>query len=182
MSVAGVVVGFPDKEANRRRAEYLGYDHYRHELLNHGIQADLCPGPLQWPQLKEFNVLFYGGFSEDAQINSIDAETRKRAAAERQALEKFVSNGGGLIVLPNLRRYPGQAIDEYYNLVLEGFGIKVLPEGIWDPSHHFTTAGTLAFPPMTYFTTMQVKSHPSCAACNVLLCRRPLKRFRQWLL
>jgi hypothetical protein len=158
-SVAGVVVGFPHQDTDLWRADYLGYDRYRHELLRHGFQADLCPEPLQWPQLKEFNVIVYGGFSEASWISTIDAETRKRAAQERQALEKFVSNGGGLIVLPTLRRYPGQAIDEYYNLVLEGFGIKVLSEGIWDAAHQFKDAGTLAFPPLSYFTTTQVKPH-----------------------
>jgi hypothetical protein len=158
-SIAGVVVGFPRENAELWRADYLEYDRYRHELLQHGFQADLCNEPIQWPQLKEFNVIVYGGFSEDPTINAIDDQTRNRAAAERQALEKFVSNGGGLIVLPTLRRYPGQAIDEYYNLVLEGFGIKVLPEGIWDAAHQFKDAGTLAFPAMPYFMTTQVKPH-----------------------
>ena len=159
-SVAGVIVGFPNPEAEQRRSEYLGYDRFHHELLRHGFQADLCPEPLKWPGLKEFNVIIYGGFSEDPKIKTIDAETRKRAAAERQALEQFVASGGGLIVLPTLRRYPGQAIDEYYSLVLEGFGIKVLPEGIWDASHQFKDRGTLAFPPMPYFLTTQIKEHP----------------------
>ncbi len=158
-SFAAAVVGFPDKEAQQRRTEYLGYDRYRQELLRHGFQADLCPQPLQWPLLKEFNVIVYGGFHDDTSINAIDAALRQRTAAERQALEKYVSSGGGLIVLPNLRRYPGQAIDEYYNLVLAGFGVQVLREGIWDPSHHFTDTGTLAFPPAPYFTTTQVKRH-----------------------
>jgi hypothetical protein len=158
-SVAGVVVGFPHDDAELWRADYLGYDRYRHELLRHGFQPDLCPKPLKWPQLKEFNVIVYGGFSDDTSIRTVNAELRKRAAAERQALETFVSSGGGLIVLPTLRRYPGQAIDEYYSLVLEGFGIQVLPEGIWDPAHHFKDAGTPAFPPMPYFTTTQVKPH-----------------------
>ncbi|HEY7429032.1 MAG TPA: hypothetical protein VH682_32675 [Gemmataceae bacterium] len=159
-SVAAVVVGFPDKEAEQRRAEFLGYDRYRRELSRHGFRADLCPQPLEWPRLKEFNVIVYGGFGADTDINSIDdPATRKRAAAERQALEKFVSNGGGLIVLPCLRRYPGQAIDEYFSLVLEGFGVKVLPESVWDPSHHFTDPGNLAFPPLPYFTTTQFKRH-----------------------
>jgi len=159
-SVAGVIVGFPDPEAEQRRAEFVGHDRFRHELLQHGIQADLCPEPLKWPNLKEFNVIIYGGFTEDPKIKTIDAETRKRAAAERQALEQFVNSGGGLIVLPALRRYPGQAIDEYYTLVLEGFGIKVLPEGIWDPSHQFKDKGTLAFAPLSYFLTTQIKPHP----------------------
>ncbi len=159
-SVAGIIVGFPDREAEQRRSEYLGYDRFHHELLRHGVQADLCPEQLKWPSLKEFNVLIYGGFNEDTRIKTLDAETRKRAAAERQALEQFVSNGGGLIVLPTLRRYPGQAIDEYYTLVLEGFGIKVLPEGIWDSSHQFKDKGTPAFLPLDYFLTTQIKQHP----------------------
>ncbi|HEY7153393.1 MAG TPA: hypothetical protein VH575_05490 [Gemmataceae bacterium] len=158
-SAAAVVVGFPDKEAAQRRAEYLGYNRYRRELSRHGFQADLCPEPLELARLKEFNVIVYGGFHEDSTINAIDTQIRKRAAAERQALEKYVSSGGGLIVLPTLRRYPGQAIDEYYNLVLEGFGVKVLPEGVWDSTYRFTDAGNLAFPPASYFTTTQVKRH-----------------------
>jgi hypothetical protein len=153
------VVGFVDNEAEQRRAEYLGYDRYRRELSKHGFQADLCPEPLELSRLKEFNVIVYGGFNVDTTINAIDDQIRKRAAAERQALEEYVSSGGGLIVLPCLRRYPGQAIDEYYNLVLEGFGVKVLPEGVWDPAHHFTDAGNLAFPSMLYFTTTQIKRH-----------------------
>ncbi len=159
-SVAGVVVGIPDPEAEQKRPEYLGYDRFRHELLRHGFQVDLCPEPLKWSNLKEFNVIIYGGFTEDPKIRTIDAQTRKRAIAERQALEQFVINGGGLIVLPALRRYPGEAIDEYYTVVLEGFGIKVLPEGIWDPSHQFKDKGTPAFAPLSYFVTTQIKPHP----------------------
>jgi len=155
-----VVVGFPDKEYKQRRPAYLQDDRYRRELLRYGFQADLCPEPLELPTLKEFNVIIYGGFDGDPNIRHIDAAVRKRAASERQVLEQYVASGGGLIVLPNLRSVPGSAIDEYYNLVLEGFGIKVLPEGIWDPSHQFTAAGTLALAPAAYFTTTQIKPHP----------------------
>jgi hypothetical protein len=156
-SVAGVVVGFPDEAAKQRRAEYLGHDPYRRELLRHGFEADLCSKPLELDQLKEFNLIVFGGFNET--IGASEAETRKRAAAERQALETYVSSGGGLIVLFALHSRRGQVIDEYYRHVLEGFGLKVLSEGIWDPSHHFRSADTLAFPSEPYFMTTQIKRH-----------------------
>ncbi len=159
-TAAAEVVGFVDAEADQRRAEYLEFDGYRRELLRHGIQADLCPAPLASAPLTEFHVIVYGGFHENSTINSIDDPgTRQRAIADREALEKYVSSGGGLIVLPCLRRYPGQAIDEYYNLVLEGFGVKVLPEAVWDEAHQFTAVGTLAFPAAPYFTTTHIEPH-----------------------
>jgi hypothetical protein len=153
-------VAFPDQQAERREADYLRYDRYRQELLGHGIDASLYRLPLEVSRLKGFNVLVYGGWYSDSTIRTLDPETRKRAAAERAALEGYVRAGGGLIILPMVRRYPGQAIDEYYNLVLEGFGAQVLKEGAWDPEHNFTGPGTLAFPPLPYFTTTRVSQHP----------------------
>lgn len=159
LSHAEIVVGFPSAEAEQKRAEYLQFDRYRQELLRHGIAADLCPEPLSSAPLAEFHVIVYGGFHENSTINLIDDTVRRRAAAERKALEEYVGGGGGLIVLPCLRRYPGQAIDEYYNLVLQGFGIKLLPESIWDEAHQFHSAATLAFPSAAYFTTTRLKPH-----------------------
>jgi hypothetical protein len=164
----GPAVGFPDRLADRRQADYLQYDRYRQELLGQGIDASLYQLPLDAGRLKTFNVLVYGGWHDDSSIRTLDADTRKRAAAERAALEGYVRAGGGLVVLPMVRRYAGQAIDEYYNLVLEGFGLRVLQEGVWDPGHNFASPDTLAFPQLSYFTTGAVKAHEVTAGVKRL--------------
>jgi hypothetical protein len=163
-----VFLAFPEHLAGQRQADYLSYDRYRQALLHEGIDASLYQLPLEVARLNHFNVLVYGGWDEDSAINRVDAETRKRAAAERAVLEAYVKDGGGLVLLPAVRRYPGQAIDEYYNLVFEGFGVKVLREGLWDSDHQFVAEETLAFPAMPYFMTAQVRPHPVTAAVTRL--------------
>lgn len=83
-------------------------------------------------------------------------------------LEAYVKDRGGLVLLPTARRYPGQAIHEYYNLVLEGFGVKVLREGVWDADRSFVAEGTLAFPAMPYFTAAQIRPHQVTAGVTRL--------------
>jgi hypothetical protein len=156
-------VAFPDKEAERKQPEFLKYDPYRKELLKHGIDATLYQLPLDAKRLRQYHVVIYGGWNEDSTIRTLDAETRKRAAAERAVLEEYVREGGGLIILPSVRRYPGQAIEEYYSLVLQGFGARVLLEGVWDPAHNFQADETLAFPSMPYFLGANIKEHPVTA-------------------
>jgi hypothetical protein len=163
-----VFLAFPEAMADRRQADYLPYDRYRQALLKEGIDASLYQLPLEASRLKHFNVVVYGGWNEDTSINILDADTRKRAAAERAALEAYVKDGGGLVLLPAVRRYSGQVIDEYYNLVFEGFGVKVLREGLWDDDHQFVAEDTLAFPAMPYFTTTQVRPHPVTAGVTRL--------------
>ena len=97
--------------------------------------------------------------------------TAAAAAAEpgrRADLERYVREGGGLFLLLQAVRYPHDEDEKFYNAMCEGFGVRMLHEGLFDPAHTFQSPPTLVFRPMEFFYTANVREHPTTAGVRRL--------------
>jgi hypothetical protein len=141
---ADPVIGMFDAEANPRRADFLGYDRFRQDLLKNGMDEDLVKYPPVLRDMKQYNAVLYPLSNESALGPMDDPRTQAKIADEWQGLKSYVEQGGGLVVLVIAVRYPGDPIEKYYQEVFKGFGVKVLHEGVWDAANAFSPPGTLA--------------------------------------
>ena len=155
------VVAMINAEANTWRADFLGYNQFRQDLLKQGMNADLITYPFRLDDLKQFHVLLYE-LREEFQLGALDdPRIQAQIAAERKVLAQYVQAGGGLVLLITGVRYPQDVCEAYYNLVLQDFGLKLIHEGIWDPATAFKAPGTLAYSAQEFFMTGNIKPHPA---------------------
>lgn len=157
---AALLVGFPSFESDQQRAEFLNYDPFRQDLLAQQMPADLFPDPLTLAGLREFNTVLYTCAEEFGARNLDDPAVQKDLAAQRSALEQYVREGGGLVVLVTGVRYPKDVTEQWYNQLFEDFGFRILHEGIWDKTTSFTAPGVPAYGPQVFFKTTNLKPHP----------------------
>ena len=154
-----IILGLPNKEADTRRAEFLNYDRFRKALLQNDIKADLLKEPISLNEAREFHVIFYPTHEEMSIRNLDDPQVQATIAAERRALEEFVREGGGLVILLVGVRYPGDIIEEYYNMLFAGFGLRIMHEGIWDSQTTFTAPHTPSYGAQEYFMVTNFLEH-----------------------
>ena len=78
-----------------------------------------------------------------------------------RALEKYLAEGGSVLLILQAVRYPGDKDQDYANLVLQGLGVEMLHEGVFDQKRRFTAPIASIFPPEGFFWTENiVKGHP----------------------
>ena len=100
----------------------------------------------------------------------IHRPARQRSQAARADLERYAREGGGLFSLLQAVRYPHDEDEKFYNAMFEGFGVRMLHEGLFDPAHTFQSPPTLVFRPMEFFYTANVREHPTPPACGGSIC------------
>ncbi len=111
--------------------------------------------------LRQFNVLVMDTPFDDS-INQIEAHEKATAAAARQALEAYLNEGGSALIILQAVRYPGDMDQDYANLIIEGLGVKMLHEGVYDKQHAFEAAIASIFRPEGFFWTENVMGgHPA---------------------
>jgi len=162
-----VMVGFLSQEASQHRAEWRNYG-YRKTLLENGMDGSLVEGGAVfrgglneeafYKSMKPFNVICLSSTSEG--IYRFDDALKRNCAAARRALERYVGEGGGLLVLLQPERYPNSDDEEYFSALMAGFGVSFLHEGVWDPEHAFKSPKTLAIPSWDFFFTSNIAPHP----------------------
>jgi hypothetical protein len=110
--------------------------------------------------LREFNVMVVDTPFDDS-IGDLGGDKPRTAAAARKALEAYLTEGGSALVILQAVRYPGDMDQDYANLILEGLGVKMLHEGIYDKQQAFTTPIASIFQPEGFFLTENVTpGHP----------------------
>ncbi|HEY3398277.1 MAG TPA: hypothetical protein VGM19_11550 [Armatimonadota bacterium] len=158
-AAGGPVVAMINAEADTWRADFLGYNQFRADLVKQGMNADLITYPFRPADLSQFHALLYE-LREEFQLGALDdPRVQAQIAAERATLEAYVKSGGGLVLLLTGVRYPQDPCEQYYNQVFAGMGIKLMHEGIWDPATAFKAPGTLAYAAQDFFTTTNLKPH-----------------------
>ena len=165
-----VKVGFLTREAPQHRADWRDHG-YRGTLVENGMDGSLVEnrammtGGLDeeafYTSLKPFNVIAVASTTEG--VYSLTEELKGTCRGARAALERFVSEGGGLFVLLQAERYPNSEDEHYFNLLLEGFGCRFIHEGVYDPEHTFMSPATLTIPSWEYFHTTNITPHPVTA-------------------
>ena len=141
---------------------------YYRTLANNGLQGALVesrpiyhgslrPGQL-YESLRPFHAIVFCNPEEG--VPRMDAAAREQARTVRADLERYVSQGGGLLLLLQPVRYPHDEDELFENAVMEGFGVRMLHEGLFDTAHTFRAA-TLVFPAMEFFYTGNIRPHPT---------------------
>ena len=105
--------------------------------------------------LKPFHVIVLTN-TYDSSLR-LTAELQALAVNVRGGLRRFIADGGGLLILPQGLRYPGDDDIRYWNLVFAEFGCQIMPEGVFDPTRAFP-GRDLA--PTTYWLTQNITIHP----------------------
>ncbi|MBM4046184.1 MAG: hypothetical protein FJ279_13820, partial [Planctomycetes bacterium] len=162
------MVGFFHHEAAQYEAEWRLYTGYYPTLAKNGLQGALVEsrplyrGPIAPGQLYEAmrpsHVMVLCAREEG--VHRITDEVRQRALTARADMERYVREGGGLFLLLQAVRYPGDEDEKFQNLLTENFGCRLLHEGVFDKANTFSSPKTLVFPPMEFFVTANVRPHP----------------------
>ncbi len=87
--------------------------------------------------------------------------TLTNAQAAGRALERYVREGGGLLILARATGYPGSEIQEYASEMYKPLGVEFLREGVWDPERAFSASVFRGVPPEDFFYTENLTAgHP----------------------
>ena len=163
------MIGFLHKEADRYETEWRLHTGYYPTLAKNGLQGALvenqllyqgtpAPGQL-YAQLKGFHAIVL--ILDQEGVYRLNAEDQQRAKTVRADLERYVREGGGLFLQIEAERYPNAKDEEFNNLLLEPFGARTLHEGVYDKGHAFESPATVVFPAMPFFSTTNIKPHPT---------------------
>ena len=179
-AVQKVMVGFLHHEAAQYRAEWRDY-RYRRALVQAGMDGSLVENrglfrramneAAFYKSLKPFNAIVLISSEEGVRRLS---QVRANCETARRAFERYVTEGGGLFVLLQPHRYPGSDDEAYFNLLLQGFGVRFLHEGTHDPKHTFKSQATLSLPAWDYFFTTNITPHPVTEAVERLVLPKQL--------
>ena len=166
------VVGFLAVDAERRFAEDRDSNPYAARVLGkNGFRFGLAEWRLFFGQradeartlelLRQFNVMVLDT-PFDFSIGDLGPDRQRTAAAARGALEKYLREGGGVLLILQAVRYPGDKDQDYANLILKGLGLEMLHEGVFDQGHRFAAPIATIFPPEGFFWTENiVNGHPA---------------------
>ncbi|MGD0039698.1 MAG: hypothetical protein ABSE84_04625, partial [Isosphaeraceae bacterium] len=97
----------------------------------------------------------------DSSIIDLGPQRQHAAAGARGAMEKYLAEGGGVLLILQAVRYPGDKDQDYANLILRGLGVEMLHEGVFDQKRRFTAPMASIFQPEGFFWTENVvRGHP----------------------
>jgi hypothetical protein len=165
------MIGFLMVDADRYFAEERdSYPYAARVLANRGMGFGLAEwrmffgdqagetGTLEL--LRQFNVMVVDT-PTDYSIMDLGPGRQRTAAAARRALEKYLGEGGSALLVLQAVRYPGDKDQDYANLVLQGLGLEMLHEGVFDRQRRFTAPIASIFQPEGFFWTENVtRGHP----------------------
>ena len=165
------VVGFLMVDADKYFAEEQRYNAYATRMLGpNGFGFGLA----EWQQffgaraqetptlalLRQFNVMALDT-PFDFSITEIGDREKHSAAEARKALERYLEEGGSVLLDLQAVRYPGDKDQDYANLVIEGLGVQMLHEGVWDKQRSFSAPIASIFAPEGFFSTENITAgHP----------------------
>jgi len=180
---ATVRVGFLHWEADRYQHEWRkiwGFGrHLRADNISSALvdergllwsgseRARWLPYPAEEEALLEsfrrFDVLVLSDLGGDRGVMGpvfFDDRVRRNLPEARRVLERYVREGGGLLLLPQGSRYPLEESEAIASALLEGFGLEIFPEAIYDAEHLFTHPATAHWKSEQFFYTEEVAPHP----------------------
>jgi len=171
LAAGAPVVGFLKVDADKYFAEEQGHNPFATRVLEpNGFGFGLAEWQEFWGRraeptraldlLRQFNVVVLDT-PFDFSIRELGAEERTSAGTARQALETYLNQGGSALIVLQAVRYPGDMDQDYANLVLEGLGVEMLHEGVFDRQRSFETPIASIFQPEGFFRTGNVTpGHP----------------------
>ncbi|MGE4653053.1 MAG: hypothetical protein AAEJ53_19385, partial [Myxococcota bacterium] len=113
--------------------------------------------------LRRFDVVVLSHLGGDRGVMGsvyFDEKVRRNLPKARRVLERYVREGGGLLLLPQSSRYPLEESEKIANALLEGFGIEILREAIYDASKLYEHAAKAPWQDERFFHTENISPHP----------------------
>ena len=166
------IVGFLMTDGERRFAEERESNPYAARVLRkNGFRFGLTEWRMFFGEradeartlelLRQFNVMVLDT-PFDFSIMDLGPDKQRTAAAARGALEKYLREGGGVLLILQAVRYPGDKDQDYANLILKGLGLEMLHEGVFDNARRFAAPIASIFAPEEFFWTKNIaKGHPA---------------------
>lgn len=149
----------------KQGVEFLQYDRmvpvYREHHLEPTLNetAPLVDGRKSedelYQLLKPYHVVLL--FSTYENSIKLTPELQAYAPKVSAALQRYVREGGGLMIVPQGLRYPADDDVKYWNLVFEPLGLQILSEGVFDSTRSFPGRD---IEPATYWFSQNIKRHP----------------------
>lgn len=128
-------------------------------ILRAGVKSSA--GDL-YRRFRQFNVIVWEDIGGDSGIGGVRqlVHAKERIPVVREALERYVRDGGGLFLMPQTSRYTQDESQEIANLLFKGFGMQVLREGVYDAARIYVHPETPLFPEEPFFYTENIREHP----------------------
>ena len=162
-----VYVGFAVLDGDRRNPEFSQSEQaefWRGEGGFEPVLFDSRPLGLQdadvqqiYQNLRKFHAVLLVTPREG--WRKFDETARVRAQKVAEGLARYVERGGGLLLMNQAVRYPGDEDEWFWNEVMKPFGVEILREGVADPS---TTKSAVVKPGMKadFFYAENRLDHP----------------------
>lgn len=172
---APVVVGITRIDGPRFNAEHVRYDaaaafYRRQGILTRFVEyRDFAVDPPKPEELaarlRACHVIVLRTAEEG--VHRFTADWRQRAERLGKALELHVAAGGGLVLQVRPVRYQNDEDEQFWNQALEPLGVRILHEGVFDPSDAIEVAmGGLHRD--RFFFTANILPHPLTAGVGGL--------------
>lgn len=173
----------PLRGESKYNVEFLRFDRMVPVYREHGLEPALMEtrpfvhagksAEEIYQLLKPYHVVALFNTYDDSL--KLTPELKAMAPNVNAALTRYVSEGGGLVILPQGLRYPSDDDIRYWNLVFEGLAFQILPEGVFDPTRSFSGKD---IEPATYWYTQNIREHPVTAGVKRLVL--PLHPAGKW--
>jgi len=166
------VVGFVKLNAAKYFAEDQRWSPYKRRVLD---KNRFRFGLIEWRTLFGVPTTREGVYSTLCQFNvavihvpcengimDLGSERRKAAAEARAGLQRYLNEGGSVLLILQPVRYPGNKDQDYSNLIIKELGVQMLHEGVFDTKRTFTTRIADIMAPERFFWTENItKGHPA---------------------
>ena len=170
-----VKLGITNNDGTARNTEFVAYDKLHEFYKQNGIYAALIPledftnrdikPDRLYSELKKYNAIM---LSPDGEASyHLTPELIRRAENVGEALSKYVSEGGGLLIQPRPVRYANDDEEKYWNIVYKAFDLELLHEGILDKKNLFKNKIKPNLD-AEFFSTSNIKQHPVSADISTL--------------
>ncbi len=165
-SAQGPVIGFIAVDAEKYYAEEQRYSPFATRVLYPNdlrfgmgefrlLFGELANEQRTYDMLRQFNVTVIDT-PFDHSITEIGPGRQAQAAAARQALERYLQEGGSALIILQAVRYPNDLDQDFANLVIAGLGVQMLHEGVYDKERTFSTPIATIFGPEGFFWTENI--------------------------
>lgn len=148
-------------DAAKRDVEFQQYAPVASLYRKAGLEPSLMPRePFFHPGItrEQMDALLAGYHAihletTEEQISKLTPEILAHAKMVSEALVHYVERGGGLFLDINPVRYPGMKDEEYWNIILKPLGIRILHEGVFDPTRTFEAVTMYGHQPEIFWAT-----------------------------
>jgi hypothetical protein len=147
--------------------EFSKYNAFAADLRKEGVEASFInqnyfmspkvSAEETYRALKRFHVIYL--HQVEAGVPVLTPEMEQSATSKGEAIARYVSEGGGLLVAPSVVRYAGSDDQKYWNLLFKPLGLAGLGEGLIDKTRTLK-ARTEWLRDSEFWYTKNITPHP----------------------